>query len=109
MRMYFAAVAPANPPPTTTTRGAAARAGRSPALVHTPAAPAQARFRNSRLETDIGSSLLVVGLARIFHQDADFRVVLGEPDRARPPQPIDHSIGKAGMPEMAGQNGPETA
>ncbi|HEU5282916.1 MAG TPA: hypothetical protein VFU53_03830, partial [Burkholderiales bacterium] len=49
------------------------------------------------------------GLARIFHQDADLRVVLGEPGRARPPQPIDHSIGKAGMPEMAVQNGPQTA
>jgi hypothetical protein len=48
-------------------------------------------------------------LARILHQDAHFRVVLGEPGRARPAQPIDHSIGKAGMPEMAGQNGPETA
>jgi hypothetical protein len=48
-------------------------------------------------------------LARIFHQDADFRVVLVEPGRARPAQPIDHSIGKTGMPEMAGQNGPQTA
>jgi hypothetical protein len=45
----------------------------------------------------------------MFHQDADFRVVLGEPGRARPAQPIDHSIGKTGMPEMAGQNGPGTA
>ena len=64
-------------------------------------------------------------LARIFHQDADwpqarnsarkgyfrafvFWVVLGEPGRARPSQPIDHSIGKAGGLEMAVQNGPET-
>ena len=45
-------------------------------------------------------------LARIFHQDADFWVVLGEPGRARPSQPIDHSIGKTGMREMAVQNEP---
>ena len=50
-----------------------------------------------------------VGLARIFRQDADLWLVLGEPGRARPVQPIDHSIGKTGMPEMAGQNEPETA
>ena len=48
-------------------------------------------------------------LARIFHQDADFWVVLGEPGRPRPSQPIDHSIGKTGMAELAVQNGPETA
>ena len=48
-------------------------------------------------------------LTLIFNQDAEFWVVLGEPVRARPSQPIDHSIGKTGMPEMAGQNGPETA
>jgi hypothetical protein len=48
-------------------------------------------------------------LARIFHQDADFWVVLGETGRARPSQPIDHSIGKTGMPEMAAQDEPETA
>jgi hypothetical protein len=48
-------------------------------------------------------------LARIFHQDADFWVVPGEPGRARPSQPIDHSIGKAGGAEMAVQNEPETA
>jgi hypothetical protein len=49
------------------------------------------------------------GLARIFHQDADLWVVAGEPDRARPAQPIDHSIGQTGMPEMAVHNEPETA
>jgi hypothetical protein len=48
-------------------------------------------------------------LARIFHQDADLWVVLGETGRARPSQPIDHSIGKTGMPEMAAQDEPETA
>ena len=29
------------------------------------------------------------GLARIFHQDAELWPVLGEPGRARPPQPIE--------------------
>jgi hypothetical protein len=43
----------------------------------------------------------------MFHQNADFRVVLGEPGRARPAQLIERSISKTGMPEMAGQNGPE--
>src|SRR6185503_10040322 len=33
---------------------------------------------------------------------------LAETHRARPAQPIDHSIGKAGMPDMAGQNPPES-
>src|SRR6185503_12477478 len=51
----------------------------------------------------------ISGLARIFHQDADYGGGLGETDRARPAQPIDHSIGKTGMPDMAGQNPPETA
>jgi hypothetical protein len=41
-------------------------------------------------------------LTRIFHQDTEFWVVPGEPGRARPAQPIDPSIGKTGMPEMAG-------
>ena len=37
--------------------------------------------------------------------EPDFWPVLGEPGRARPSQPIDHSIGKTGMPEMVVQNG----
>src|SRR6185436_11684519 len=51
----------------------------------------------------------ISGLARIFHQDADYGGGLGETDRARPAQPIDHSIGKTGMPDMASQNPPESA
>ncbi len=49
------------------------------------------------------------GLARIFHQNAELWRVVGEPDQARTPRPIDHSIGRAGMPDMAGHGAPETA
>ncbi len=48
-------------------------------------------------------------LTRIFHQTRNYGGGLGETDWARPPQPIDHSIGKTGMPDMAGQNPPESA
>src|SRR6185312_3949544 len=44
-------------------------------------------------------------LARIFHQDAKLWRRTG---RDRSGQPIDHSIGKTGMPDMSGQNPPES-
>ena len=80
--------------------------GRQPAAVDLRVDRASGRpaCRGADWEADSSSRL-----ARIFHQDAGFWVVPGEPGRARPPQPIDHSIGKAGMLEMAAQNGPETA
>jgi hypothetical protein len=67
-------------------------------------------FHRPRIDASEGA--LVIGdtaLARIFHQNAEFRVVPGETGRARPVQPIERSMGKTGMPEMAAPNRPETA
>ena len=67
-------------------------------------------FHRPRIDASEGA--LVFGdtaLARIFHQNAEFRVVPGETGRARPVQPIERSMGKTGMPEMAAPNRPETA